>query len=211
MKKITIVLLLLGTYSVPLYPLPGNVPAIQRLKQIVCTYADHALLTTSHIAGKLAVAKIALLSGVPVHSINTWENDIIIQTEKGSPTVGCDLEYVPRIKIPYAIATITPDFASKKRDAVNNLVETSGPVSGLIGCYLRLKSAQILNEYYNSNKTLKQSIKDGLAKPFYQGHSPRVIAIVGLHAAANIITFVNNIKNYNKTGRAYFMPMSDIK
>lgn len=194
MKIKSIIFATLFLYCNAAYSLKINAPLANTVRQLAATYIDHLVLVSSHIAGKLAIAHIALCAGAQVYDIEVYlksNPSHVIREEKGSQTVSVAFDYIPHTKIPYAISDITPDF----KGINNQLIELAGPITGLAGCYLRLKVAQILNEYYRTKKSLNQSIKDGLGKPCFKDQSPRLLALVGFHALANTAALIHRTKN----------------
>lgn len=166
MKKT--IALLLSFYSIPLLPVNIPVSLINHFKKAAATYGNHLILDSAHALGHNGIAKIGLL-------IN------LAETTPGHGNVKFNICTLPYIKLPLRIQASFPEFENNR---FMNSVDLAGPAVGLLACYLQLKIANIYSEY-SSKKTFFQNIRDGLAKPFYKGHSPYLATIVVLHAVRN--------------------------
>lgn len=166
MKKI--IFLLLSFYGVPVFSIPIAQSLGHQLKNIFVTYGNHMILDAAHAAGHSLTAQIGLALNLP-------------ETTAGKGKITYSFHLIPTIKLPFGIQATFPEF---KNNAFMQAVDLSGPAAGLLACYLKLKISNIYSEY-SSKKTFIQNIKDGLAKPFYKGHSKSTLAIVGLHTLKN--------------------------
>jgi hypothetical protein len=166
MKKT--IALLLSFYSIPLLPVNIPVSLIKNLKKAVSIYGNHLILDSAHALGHNVVAKIGLMQNLP-------------ETTPGQGYLTINIRRMPYIGLPFHIQASFPEFENKR---FMNSVDLAGPAIGLLACYLQLKIANIYSEY-SCKKTFIQNIKDGLAKPFYKGHSISLATIVGLHTIKN--------------------------
>lgn len=162
------IFLLFSFYCIPMLSNPYPKSLSHQLKNVFLTYGNHMILEAAHAAGHSLTAQIGLALNLP-------------ETTAGKGSITYALYLAPTIKLPLGIQATFPEF---KNNTFMQFVDLSGPAAGLLACYLKLKIANIYSEY-SSKKTFIQNIKDGLAKPFYKGHSKSTLAIVGLHTLKN--------------------------
>lgn len=128
----------------------------------------HVALSAAHQLGPIIVAKIFTACGAEFFENQETSNTYLMLNGAGTEVS-------------------VPEF---KNGLANAIMYGSAPIAGLIGCYLALKSENIITEYTQSGRW-KEAVYKGLKKSALNADQPRTFqALILAHIACNAYDFV---------------------